>query len=139
EFKTNKIDGEFPNYELVLPKDFEYVITLDKTAFSKAIRRAAIVTESQTSAVTFKFKPDELELEAKTFDLGSYKGNLYKPQIEYEGKPFELSINQTYLMKTLNVMETDKITMHVKSPSHPIIFREEDHLDTLFLVMPIKM
>ena len=139
EFKTNKIDGEFPNYELVLPKEFEHVITLDKTAFSKAIRRAAIVTESQTSAVTFKFKPDELELEAKTFDLGSYKGNLYKPQIEYEGKPFELSINQTYLMKTLNVMETDKITMHVKSPSHPIIFREEDRLDTLFLVMPIKM
>lgn len=139
EFKTNKIDGEFPNYEMVIPQDFDHVITLDKQAFSKVIRRAAIVTEAQTSAIYFQFKTGELELDSRTFDLGSYKGNLYKPDIDYEGDPIGISFNQTYLMKAINVMETSKITMHVKSPSQPIIFHEEGHPETLFLVMPIKV
>ncbi|MCX7001465.1 MAG: DNA polymerase III subunit beta [Candidatus Sumerlaeota bacterium] len=139
QFITNKIDGDFPNYEMVIPKEFDHVVGLNKEAFIKAAKRAAIMTESLNNAISFHFKPGEMELEALTFDLGSYKGSIFKPDVEYEGEPFKLSFNYKYLLEALLVMETERITLHMKTPSQPIIFHEDGHSETLFLVMPIKM
>jgi len=136
EFKTNKIDGEFPNYAMVIPTEFNYRIAMEKQAFLGAIRRASIISETQNNSIVFHFKPGEVDLSAMTFDLGSFQGSF---PVEYEGEEFEVAFNYKYLLEVLHVAETQKVSMHLKTPSQPVIFHEEGREDTLYLVMPIKL
>ncbi len=135
EFKTNKIEGEFPNYEMVIPEAFNHNIPFEKASFLTAIKRASIISEDKNNSIIFHFKPGEVELSAMTFDLGSFRGSF---PIEYEDEEFELAFNYKYLLDVLHVIETKRLTMHVKEPDQPVIFHEEGHEDTLYLIMPIK-
>jgi DNA polymerase-3 subunit beta len=136
EFKTNKIEGDFPNYEMVIPRDFTRIITIDKNAFITAIKRASIISETQNNSIIFRFAPGEVELSAMTFDLGSFQGSF---PVEYTGEEFKLAFNYKYLLEVLHVIETDILTMHIKEPHQPVIFHEQGHQETLYLVMPIKI
>lgn len=134
--KTNIIEGDYPNYDMVIPSEFVYHISVNKEEFIRATRRAAIISESQNNSIIFRFGPGEVELEAMTFDLGHFSGSV---PIEYDGKKFQLAFNHRYLQEVLNVTETEKITLHLKDPGLPVIFHEDDRPETLFLVMPIRM
>ena len=136
EFKTNKIEGDFPNYEMVIPEKFKFVVPLEKASFVPAIKRASIVSETKNYSIIFRFKPGMVELSAMTFDLGSFQGSV---PIEYDGEEFEIAFNYKYLLEVLHVIETEKLTMHVRASNQPVIFHEDGRDDTLFLVMPIKI
>jgi len=120
----------------VIPKEFNHIITIDRTGFISAIKRASIISESQNNSIVFRFTGGEVELSAMTFDLGSFQGSY---PVEYEEEEIEVAFNFKYLLEVLNVMDTDKLTMHVKEPNKPIIFHEQGHQETLYLVMPIKL
>lgn len=136
EFITNKIEGDYPNYEMVIPREFVYNITLERNAYISAIKRAAIISETQNNSIVFHFTPGEVELSAMTFDLGSFQGSV---PAEYDGEEFEVAFNFKYLLEVLNVMETETFTMHIKEPNQPVIFHEVGCEETLYLVMPIKL
>lgn len=136
EFITNKIEGDYPNYEMVIPREFVYNISMERDPYISAIKRASIISETQNNSIVFHFSPGEVELSAMTFDLGSFQGSV---PAEYEGEEFEVAFNFKYLLEVLHVMETATFTMHVKEPNQPVIFHEADREDTLYLVMPIKL
>ncbi|MBN1902764.1 DNA polymerase III subunit beta [Candidatus Sumerlaeota bacterium] len=136
EFITNKIEGDYPNYEMVIPKEFVYNISLEREKYISAIKRASIISESQNNSIMFHFSPGEVELSAMTFDLGSFQGSV---PAQYEGDDFEVAFNFKYLLEVLHVIETESFTMHIKEPNLPVIFHEKDMPDTLYLVMPIKL
>ncbi len=136
EFKTNKIEGDFPNYEMVIPREFTRNITMNKNTFISAIKRASIISETQNYSIIFRFAKGEVQLSAMTFDLGSFQGSF---PVEYDGDEFELAFNYKYLLDVLHVIETDILTMHIKEPNQPVIFHEQGHQETLYLVMPIKL
>lgn len=136
EFITNKIEGDYPNYEMVIPGEFVYNITMNRDAYIAAIKRAAIISETQNNSIVFHFTPGEVELSAMTFDLGSFQGSV---PAEYGGEDLEVAFNFKYLLEVLHVIETESFTMHIKEPNQPIIFHEVGKAETLYLVMPIKL
>jgi DNA polymerase III subunit beta len=154
EIKSNMIDGEFPNYEMVIPKDFEYKITLDKKVFADSIKRAAILSETQSNSILLKVSPGEIELSAMTFDLGSFQGSF---PVDYDGDKFEMAFSYKYLVDVMHVVSAPKLSMHIKAPNLPVIFHEHEMIEKksedgkiiemeenireeiLYLVMPIKV
>jgi len=136
EFKTNMIEGEFPNYEMVVPREFTINIPLQKSTFLNAVRRAAIVSDMRSNTIIFKFHPGEVMIEASSFDLGSFSGTL---PLDYEGEPFALSLSHKYLQEVLHVIDAEEITLHIKNPSLPLIFHVKDTRNPLYLLMPIRV
>jgi DNA polymerase-3 subunit beta len=121
---------------MVIPGEFVYNITMNRDAYIAAIKRAAIISETQNNSIVFHFTPGEVELSAMTFDLGSFQGSV---PAEYGGEDLEVAFNFKYLLEVLHVIETESFTMHIKEPNQPIIFHEVGKAETLYLVMPIKL
>ncbi len=135
-YVSNKIEGTYPNYEMVIPKDFVHQITLNKEVFIQGIRRAAIISEEKNNSILVKFRPNEAFISAMTFDIGSFEGSV---PLSYDGSGFDIAFNYKYLLDVLRVVDTKEAIMKVKSPSAPVIFNEADGQNALYLVMPIKL
>jgi DNA polymerase-3 subunit beta len=135
-YVSNKIEGTYPNYEMVIPKDFAHQITIAKETFIQGIRRAAIISEEKNNSIIIKFRSNEARISAMTFDIGSFEGSV---PVGYEGSDFDIAFNYKYLLDVLRVIDTKEAIMKVKSPSAPVIFNEADGQDAVFLVMPIKL
>lgn len=135
-YVTNKIDGTYPNYELVIPKDFDKEVVLDRAAVSSAIRRAAVMSDERSRSVVLKMSDNRLELHAMSFDVGSMKEDL---AIDYAFEPFEVAFNWQFLLDVLRAIDEDKFIIQMNKPVSPTIFKphEADHFR--YVVMPIKI
>ncbi|NUP89384.1 MAG: DNA polymerase III subunit beta [Candidatus Sumerlaeia bacterium] len=135
-YVSNRIDGQYPNYELAIPKDFDKEVVLERAPLAAAIRRAAVISDERSRSVVMKFAENRLELNAMSFDVGSMKEEL---AIDYGFEPFELAFNWQFLLEVLRAIDEDKVLVRMNKPISPTIFRpaEADHYR--YVVMPIKI
>jgi DNA polymerase-3 subunit beta len=133
---TNRIEGTYPNYELVIPKEFDKEVMIDRVALAAAIRRAAVMSDERSRSVIMKFADNRLELTSMSFDVGSMKEEL---EIEYGLEPIEVAFNWNFLQEVLRAIDDDKILVRMNKAVSPTIFRpaEADHYR--YVVMPIKI
>lgn len=135
-YVTNRIDGTYPNYELVIPKDFDKEVLINRVALAAAIRRAAIMSDERSRSVILKMADNRLELSAMSFDVGSMSEEI---PIEYAFEPFEVAFNWQFLLEVLRAIDEESILVRMNKPVSPTIFRpaEADHYR--YVVMPIKI
>lgn len=135
-YVSNKIEGTYPNYELVIPKEFEREVTVSRAAFVAAIRRASVMSDERSRSVILAFKKNLLEISAVTFDLGSIKEEV---EISYAFEPFEIAFNCQFLLEVLRVIDADQVLIQMNKPVSPTIFRAPGAENCFFVVMPIKI
>ncbi|NQU42889.1 DNA polymerase III subunit beta [bacterium] len=135
-YLSNRIDGVFPNYEMVIPQDFTREIPLKRADFLGEIHRAALISEERNNSIIMQFKPGRIEFSSRTYEVGSFHGSL---EIEYDGDPFDIAFNHVYLTEAFRVIEGEQVVMKVKQNTSPVVFITPDHEKSLFLVMPIKL
>ena len=111
EVYTRLLEGTYPNYEQVIPKDNDKVAIVDKDALVSAVRRMAVVASDQTHRIRMAFESDRVHLTVVTPDLGEGEDEL---ELTYEGEGLEIGFNAAYLLEVLKYM------------SHR---RGEDHLE----------
>ncbi|CAN5772959.1 DNA polymerase III subunit beta [soil metagenome] len=136
---TRLIEGPYPNYEQVIPKDNDKSMVADKAAFNAAIRRMAIVASDQTHRVRMALGGPMVKFSVQTPDLGEATEEL---PVEYTGDPLEIGFNAQYILELLRYMPTDEVKMSFKAPERAAT-REpvgnEDTPDFLCLVMPLRL
>ncbi len=138
---TRLIEGTYPNYEQVIPKDNDRFATVDKKALERAVRRMAVVASDQTHRIRMTFEEDRVHLNVLTPDLGEGADEL---ELSYEGETLEIGFNATYLLEVLRYMPTDDVRLTFKAPERaatlePVVADGEDELDYLALVMPLRL
>jgi DNA polymerase-3 subunit beta len=137
EVYTRLIEGPYPAYEQVLPKDSDKECVADRAELAASIRRMAIVASEQTHRVRLSFGPDSLALAVQTPDLGEAEDEL---PVEYKGSPLEIGFNAQYLLEVLRYIESDQVRISLSAPERPAVFEpiggEEDYL---CLVMPLRL
>lgn len=147
---TRLIEGPYPNYEQVIPKDNDKVVVVGKQALNGAIRRMAIVASDQTHRVRMAMGGPALKFSVQTPDLGEASEEL---TVEYTGEPLEIGFNANYLLEVLRYMPGEEIRMSFKAPERamilePVKSRPEDGAeggtsrevaDYLCLVMPLRL
>ena len=136
---TRLIEGPYPNYEQVIPRENDKAATADKAAITSALRRMSIVASDQTHRIRMAFANGSCKLSVQTPDLGEAQEEL---TVSYEGDPLEIGFNASYLLEILKFMPTDEIRMTFKAPERAATCEPvgwDDPASYLTLVMPLRL
>jgi DNA polymerase-3 subunit beta len=138
EVYTRLIEGTYPNYEQVIPRDNDKSATIDKKSFESAVRRMAVVASDQTHRIRLKFEPGRVHLNVLTPDLGEGHDEL---EVGYDGSELEIGFNANYLLEVLRYMPSDEVNLAFKAPERAATLEPvgDDVPDYLCLVMPLRL
>jgi DNA polymerase III subunit beta len=133
------IEGPYPNYEQVIPRENDKQATIDKTAMAAALRRMSVVASDQTHRIRLAFSGGNLKFSVQTPDLGEAQDEL---AVTYEGEPLEIGFNATYLLEILKYMPTDEVRFTFKAPERAATIEPvgwNDAASYMALVMPLRL
>ncbi|MEN8375625.1 MAG: DNA polymerase III subunit beta [Gemmatimonadota bacterium] len=137
---TRIIEGPYPNYEQVIPKDNDRIARIGKEQFSHSLRRMAVVASDQTHRVRLSFNGPILRFGVETPDLGEATEDL---EVDFRGEPLDIGFNANYLLEVLRFIPTDEVKMTFKGPERASTIEpageDEDSADYLCLVMPLRL
>ena len=136
---TRLIEGPYPGYEQVIPKDNDKHAILDKAAFTSTLRRMSVVASDQTHRIRLSFNAGMLKFAVSTPDLGEAQDEL---PIRYDGDPLDIGFNAAYLLEILRQMPTDEVRMTFRAPERASTIEPEGWSDPakyLCLLMPLRL
>ena len=134
------IDGQFPNYERVIPAQATKTLTVERAPLAAAVKRASIVARDSASRVVLRTTEDGDKLTI-TAESGSV-GNAYEEvEVAREGddSPVEIAFNAKYLADVLNVLDTEGLHIELTEPLRPGVIRPTDDADYLCVLMPMQV
>lgn len=136
---TRLIEGPYPPYAQVIPKDNNRVAIADRTALTSALRRMSIIASDQTHRIRLSFNAGMLKFSVQTPDLGEAADEL---AIRYTGDSLDIGFNANYLLEILRFIPTDEVRMTFKAPERAATLEPEGWADPasyLCLVMPLRL
>ena len=130
--------GQFPNYEMVIPRNNDKSIVAATQAIGDGIRRAAVMSDEKLRAVKFSFNPGVLELTASSADAGEAREVV---PVNYEGGSVVIGFNPQYLLDFLGVCGSDSVCLSVKDEETQgmLLPAGATDLDYKYVVMPMKL
>ncbi|MBU4538293.1 MAG: DNA polymerase III subunit beta [Weeksellaceae bacterium] len=133
------IDGKYPNYTAVIPKENPNVLTINRNLLLSSIRRASIMSNKSTNQVRFKLSGNILHLHAEDTEYAN-KADMQIP-CDYNGEDINIGFSSKFLTEMLSVLGSDDITMKMSQPNRPGIIEPVDGLEAeeniLMLSMPV--
>jgi len=136
---TRLIEGPYPNYEQVIPRENDKTASVGKQGLIAALRRVGVVASDQTHRVRMAFGPDTLGFSVNTPDLGEAQDEI---AIGYDHDPLEIGFNANYLLDILKFMPTDDVRVTLKAPERAATVEPldwDDPAEYLCLVMPLRL
>jgi DNA polymerase-3 subunit beta len=133
------IEGPYPNYEQVIPRENDKSATVDKAALTAALRRMSVVASDQTHRIRMALSGGAAKFSVQTPDLGEAQDEL---ALTYEGEPLEIGFNAQYLLEIMKYMPTDEVRMTFKAPERAATVEPvgwDDPASYLCLVMPLRL
>ena len=136
---TRLIEGPYPNYEQVIPKDNDKYAIADKASLTQALKRMSVIASDQTHRIRLSFNAGMLKFSVQTPDLGEAADEL---PIRFEGDQLDIGFNASYLLEILRYMPTEEIRLTFKAPERAATVEPEGWTDPaqyLCLVMPLRL
>jgi DNA polymerase-3 subunit beta len=135
---TRLLEGQFPNYERVIPTTHDRKLTLETSEFSKAVKRAAIVARDNANRIVLETEGAQLILSAESGTVGSARDEI---EVAREGDDIQIAFNAKYLQDVLNVVETEGVVLELTEPLRPGILRPigDGATDYLCVLMPMQV
>lgn len=129
------VDGNYPNYSQVIPKETAQRIKLDRELFLQCVHRAALVTTDKANSVKIKLAADQLEISASSPDFGESHESM---GVEYGGPDLQVAFNPAFVMDPLRALTTNEVFLELKDEVSPGVFKT---LDTSFVcvIMPVRI
>ena len=136
---TRRIDGQFPNYNQLLPDAFEHEVKLPREEFLDVIRRAGVMAQRSTP-LRVRFAEGEITVSAQTQDIGEAREQM---PIGFSGEPLEIGFNPGWLRDGIESVVEDEFTLKLINPLRPAVIAEgspgETSGDFWYLIMPIRL
>ena len=136
---TRLIEGPYPSYDQVIPRDNDKHAIIDKVAFTGALKRMSVVASDQTHRIRLSFNSGMLKFSVSTPDLGEAQDEL---PVRYNGDPLDIGFNAAYLLEILRYMPTEEIRVTFKAPERAATIEPEGWSDPskyLCLLMPLRL
>jgi len=128
------VEGHFPQYRDVIPKDSDKKVELATQEFLSGIRRAALLTNEQSKGVRLRFAEGKLVLSSRAPEQGEATISL---SIDYDGPLMEIGFNPVFLQEALRVVGTPTVVLEMKDANRPGILRAGESF--LYVVMPVSL
>src|SRR5678809_717282 len=136
---TRLIEGPYPNYEQVIPRDNDRIAISDKVVLVIALKRMSVIASDQTHRIRLSFNSGLLRFSVQTPDLGEAQDEL---PIRFTGDQIDIGFNANYLLEILRYIPTDEVRMTLKAPERAVTVEPENWSDSasyLCLVMPLRL
>ncbi|UCC39392.1 MAG: DNA polymerase III subunit beta [Candidatus Aminicenantes bacterium] len=132
------IEGKFPNYDAVIPKDNPKTITLSREEITDAIRRVSILSTERSKGIKFNIGKNELRLFSSNPEIGEARDKL---NIDYEDDALEIGFNSQYLLDFLSTVKSEKICFELKDENSAALMRPEveEDMKHISVLMPMKI
>jgi DNA polymerase III subunit beta len=129
--------GQFPNYELVIPRENDKLVVASAKNLGDGIRRAAIMSDEKLKAIRLSFKTGALELTASSAEAGEAREVV---PIEFEGETLDIGFNPLYLLDFIGACGSESISISIKDGETQGLLRPigSTELDYRYVVMPMK-
>ncbi len=128
------IDGKFPNYIQVIPKNNQKKMEVELKSFLNSVDRVASVSLDKKDGVKFDLKKDNLNLSVNNTNSGDGKESL---EVKFDHE-LEISFNSRYLIDIASQLNGDKIEMFFNDTGSPVLIKDPGDFDSIFVVMPMK-
>jgi DNA polymerase-3 subunit beta len=146
-FKTGKsltvvrlIDGEFPEYEQVIPKGNDKKLVMVKEKVVSSLKRVSTMASERIEGVKFTINKNCLEMSTTHQDFGDAQEEV---EVTYEGAPLQVGFNARYLIEALNVIDTDEVLMELKDEGSPGIIQPfsstSQPSNQICIIMPMRL
>lgn len=135
------IDGKYPNYEAVIPKENPNRLTIDRTQFLNSVRRVSIFSNKTTHQIRLKIAGAELNISAEDIDYSNKAEE--RLTCDYQGDDMQIGFNSRFLTEMLSNLNADEVQLEMSLPNRAGILTPVDGLDEgeqiTMLVMPVML
>lgn len=136
-FVTRRIEGSFPNYRQLLPKEYETTVTLSKEEVAAAVKRVSLLAQHNTPLrITVSAEDQTLSLSATTQDVGDASEDL---MAKVDGSDVEIAFNHGFLSDGVSSAGGDMLTLNIVSALKPGVITAGTDEGFLYLLMPVRL
>ncbi len=140
---SHKLGGRFPEYNRVMPKEFNATLDLDKETFAPVLRRVSLFSERRSSAVRFDIENGEMKMQAQVF--GDDADMLHSEEsisVDYAGDPIRVGFNARYILEFMQICTGGAFRLHIGDPRSAALMEipdTEPGTDYRYVLMPIRV
>ena len=135
-FTSKLIDGRFPEYDRVIPKESSNELTADREAFKGALQRTAILSNEKYRGIRLIIRDSGVVMQAHNPEQEEAEEEL---EVEYSGEDIEIGFNVNYLLDALGAVDGDTVTLSVLDGNSSCLIRQPGNDDSKFVVMPMRL
>jgi DNA polymerase-3 subunit beta len=130
--------GQFPNYDMVMPKNNDKSIQFDGALLNAAIRRVALMADERSRAIRFHLEPNQLVISSQNAEEGEARETI---QTDYTGEEADIGFNAQYLQDFLNVIGDGAVAFEFKDGNSQAQLRPaaDAEYDYKYVVMPMRL
>jgi DNA polymerase III subunit beta len=136
EFVTKLVEGKFPDYNRVIPKNHKNQITMGRAPLLSSLQRAAILTSEKFKGVRVNIEPGTLRIASSNAEQEEAKEEI---EIDYGGDTIEIGFNVTYLMDALSNMSAEMIKLELQDTNSSVLITAPEQSGFKYVVMPMRI
>jgi DNA polymerase-3 subunit beta len=135
---SRKLTGQFPNYEMVMPKSNDKSVVFEASRLNEVIRRVALMADDRSHAVKFSILPGTIEVSSHNAEEGEAVDSI---ETDYDGEPVTIGFNAQYIQDFLNVIGDKKVKLEFKDSNGQAQLQPADAEDYeyKYVVMPMRI
>lgn len=136
EVAIRQIEGQFPDFQKILPQEVTTKLILEKEALLKAVRLASIFARDTSNIIKWKIGKDNLTISANSPQVGE---NYSVVEAQVSGEENEIAFNYRYLLDLLGAFSAKEIIFEMTGPLNPGVFKPPNDASFLHLIMPVRI
>jgi len=135
---SRMIDGQFPAFERVIPKNNDKHVEFDRDRLTSAVKRVALLSNERSRAVKFQIEPGKVDVTSQSPDLGEARETL---PVEYSGAPMQICFNAQYVLDFLAAVATDVVSLELKDEVSQAVMKPvgAEGYDYTYVIMPMRV
>ena len=130
------IDGNFPDYQRVIPENNNNIVTAEREKFSEVVDRVSTITSEKTRAIKFRLLKNLINMTSSDPENGTATEDMI---VHYEGEEIEIGFNSKYLLEMINQLDEEKLILEFSDSASPLIVRESSSNDLIYVLMPMRV
>lgn len=137
ELSMRLVEGDFPDYQQVIPTERKHSISFSREDLLSALRRLLVLTTERSRGVKLQIEKEKMEISVNTPDLGE---GVEEIAVEHSGENVVVGFNGRYIIEMLNVLDEEQhVMLYLKDESSPGFLQAEKDKDFSYIIMPMRI
>ena len=130
------VDGTFPDYERVIPRDNANIILVHGRSFASAVDRVSTISPDKSRAVKLSLEGERMVLSAQSMDQSAATEEM---TVEYNGQPMDIGFNSRYVLDMTQQIDGDTMRFAIADAGSPAVAQDSDDATVLYVLMPLRV